>query len=287
MVSRSADRSRSAAGRRPFALRTLLACVAMSAALVAGCGEEEEVDPYVYGTLDQVTRGHVQSEGYLFEIDAPEFVLLDGNTGIARVGNHLEVIVGDDLENRAANWEGKMLGVQKFFSPYVWLMVKRVKEPVGETFNITELDSVPDPVLPEFTDVDLEEVSGFDLGSLRYNQREAIEDMVDAEVQGVGVVTQLPDHEWEEPEDAADDTTAAEPPMAWYLQAEGSDATFKITNVTEELELAFELLQAENLPFIGGVKIMDPYPWVERRESRVSAPIEVTFVRYANRYLAP
>ena len=271
--------------RRPFAVRALTLSVALVAALFAGCSEEEEVDPYVYGTLDQVTRGHVQSENFLFEIDPPEFVLIEGNTGIARVGNHLEVIVADDLENRAAGWQGKKLGVQKFFSPYVWLMVKRVKEPVGETFNVTEVDSVATPVLPNFTSVDLEEVSGFDLGSLRWNRKQQIDDMFEAEVQGVGTIVQLPDHEAEAP--AEDDTTGAEVPMAWYLQAEGSDATFKITNVTPELELAFQILEVENLPFIGGVRIGETYPFAQRRETRVSAPVEVTFVRYANRYMAP
>jgi hypothetical protein len=75
--------------------------------------------------------------------------------------------------------------------------------------------------------------------------------------------------------------------MAWYLQAEGSDATFKIENVSPALEMTFALLEMDNLPFIGGVKIGEGYTWAERRSSRVSGPIEVTFVRYANRYLAP
>jgi len=181
-----------------------------------------------------------------------------------------------------AGWEGKKLGVQKFFSPYVWLMVKRVKESTGpETFTTTAVDSVAAPVLPKFASVDLEEISGFDLGSLRWNRKAAIDDMFEAEVQGVGVVMQMPDHEFE----AESDTVQV--PMAWYLEAEGSDATFKITNVSDELELAFKMLEIDNLPFIGGVKILEPYPIAVRRASRVSAPIEITFIRYANRYLAP
>lgn len=270
---------------RSLALRALTLSVVLVAALFAGCSEEEEVDPYVYGTLDQVTRGHVESEGFLFEIDPPEFVLIEGNTGIARVGNHLEVIVADDLENRVAGWEGKKLGVQKFFSPYVWLMVKRVKEPMGETFTTTSVDSVTAPVLPAFTSVELEEVSGFDLGSLQWNRKQQIDDMFEAEVQGVGVITQLPDHEFEAEADAEGEE--AEVPMAWYLQAEGSDATFKITNVTPALELAFKMLEIDNLPFIGGVKIGETYPFAQRRATRISAPIEITFIRYAHRYLAP
>ena len=281
MISSS---SSSQAGRRARS-RALLAGVAVLALFAAGCSEEEVVDPYVYGTLDQVSRGHVRSENFLFEIPAPEFVYIQGNTGIARVNNHLEVIVADDLENRAASWDGKLLGVQKFFSPYVWLMVKRVKEPVGEEFVTTAVDSLAEVVLPAFTSVDLEEVSGFDLGSLRWNQRESIEDMFEAEVQGVGTITFELDHQAEAP--AEDDTTQVEPAMAYYLNAEGSDAKFKITNTTPALEMAFGLLEVEQLPFIGGVKIGEAYPLRERRASRVSGDVEITFVRFANRYLAP
>ena len=47
-----------------LARRVLLVAAIAPAILVAACGEEEAVDPYVYGTLDQVTRGHIQSEQY-------------------------------------------------------------------------------------------------------------------------------------------------------------------------------------------------------------------------------
>lgn len=258
-------------------------------ALFVGCGKEEEVDPYVYGSLDQVTRGFIQSKQYLFEVDAPQFVFIQGNTGIARSGNHLEVIVADNLENRAPSWGGKLIGVQKFYSPYVWLMAKRVKDGV----NITALDSVQQPVLPHFTSVKLDEVSGYDIGQLRWNQKKKIDDMVDAEVQTVGMLHYLPDHE-AEPVKPSEETTAEggegaapEPPMAWYLQAESSDAMFKIANVTPSLEFAFRLLEAEDLPFVGGVKIGAAYSYKDRRASRISAPIEVEWLRYANRYLAP
>lgn len=248
-----------------------------------GCGEEEQVDPYTYAPLRAVTEGHVISKDFLFEIDAPEFVLTHGNTGIIRNGNQLEILVADDLENRAANFQGKLIGVQKFFSPVVWLMAKRVKDGM----NVTALDSVPEPVLPKFTAPNLEEVPGFDLGKLRWNQKEAMEDIVDSELQGVGVVFQREDHELIGDYDAEADTTGQGPPTAWYLRAKDSDATFKIDNVTQSLELAFHLLEAEGLPFVGSVTVHDPYTFTDRRASRVSAPMSVNWLRYANRFLAP
>jgi hypothetical protein len=270
-----------------LARRVLLVAAFAPAIFVAACGEKEPVDPYVYGTLDQVTRGHIQSEQFLFEVDAPEFIFIDGNTGIARVENRLEVIVADDLENQVANWDGKIIGVQKFYSPYVWLMARRVKTPEGEGFVTTDLDSVAEPVIPRFLEVDLNEVNGFDIGTLRWNQKAKIDDMLDAKVSSAGTIVYLPDHEADPEAEPAEGEEVAEPAMAWYLQAESSDALFKISNVNERLEMYFKLLEEQDLPFIGEVTIGETYSYADRRESRVSAPVEVNWLRYANRFLAP
>lgn len=262
--------------------------LALPLALVAtGCGEEEEVDPYVYGSLDAVSRGWVESDQFLFEIDAPEIVFVHGNTGIVRSRdheNHLEVLVMDDFENRASALSGKLVGVQKFYSPYVWLMAKRLKDGM----NVTELDSVPNPVLPAFTDVKLEEVTGYDLSKLDARARQSdLDDMLEAEVQTVGSLVYRADHEAVADEGAAADTTATEPAMAWYLVAPENEATFKVANVTPQLEFAFRLLENEGLPFVGGIQFTEAYPRSERRASGVSGEAKVQWVRYANRYLAP
>lgn len=270
-----------------LARRVLLVAALAPALLVAACGEKEPVDPYVYGTLDQVTRGHIQSDQFLFEIDAPEFVFIDGNTGIVRVENRLEVVVAEDLENQVANWDGKIIGVQKFYTPFVWLMARRVKTPEGEGFVTTDLDSVTAPVLPKFINVDLNEVNGFDIGTLRWNTKAKIDDMFEAKVSSAGTILYLPDHEADPAAAAEDDAAMSEPAMAWYLQAESSDAMFKITNVNDRLEFYFKLLESEGLPFIGEVTIGETYSYASRKASRVSAPVQVNWLRYANRFLAP
>ena len=271
-----------------LARRVLLVAALAPAILVVGCGEKEAVDPYVYGTLDQVTRGHLQSEQFLYEIDAPEFIFIDGNTGIARVDNRLEVVVADDLENQIANWDGKIVGVQKFYTPYVWLMAKRLKTPEGEGFVTTDLDSVPEPVLPRFlTNVNLNEVTGFDLGTLRWNQKSKIDDMFEAKVSIAGSILYLPDHEAEPATEGVDGEDLVEPAMAWYLQADESDAMFKISNVTPRVEMYFKLLESEDLPLIGEVTIGETYSYKDRKATRVSAPVDINWIRYANRFLAP
>ena len=85
----------------------LVVLVATSVALT-GCGKKEEVDPYVYDTLRRVTRGDTLSVGFLFEIDAPEFDYVRGNTAIVRDGNLLEFLVGQDLENNYQNLQGTL-----------------------------------------------------------------------------------------------------------------------------------------------------------------------------------
>lgn len=261
--------------------------------LANGCGKEEEVDPYTYGTLREISRGTVESIGFLFEVDTPEFVFIDGNTAIVRDPNDpnlLEIFVADDLSNRAPSWQGKILGVQKFFTPSVYFMVKRVKDGL----STTEVDSCEEYVLPVFTDPKLEDLSGFDLGKLPWDARRGdqsdMEDRIGAEFQTAGKFVLAPDYEWVAPEDIelAEGEEAPQAPMVWYLvAADNEKAIFKIMNVTPSLEFAIKLLDQEGLPFVGGVKITEINPYRERRRLEVTGKCEIEFITFANRYLAP
>lgn len=270
----------------------LLVALAPMIFLANGCSKDEEVDPYVYGSLRELSRGSVESIDFLFEVDTPEFVYIDGNTAIVRDPsdpNLLEFLVANDLGNRAPSWQGKILGVQKFFSPSVHFMVKRVKDGL----STADVDSCEDYVLPVFTDPKLEEISGFDLGTMPYNARRGqqndLEDRIDAEFQTAGKFLLRPDHEWVAPEtELAEGEEAPEAPMAWYLvAAENEKAIFKIQNMTPSLEFGIKLLDHEGLPFVGGVKITDVHPYRERRRIEITGNCEIEFITYANRYLAP
>jgi hypothetical protein len=283
-------------GRHCFNAGALLLAAAALLTMANGCSKKKEVDPYVYGSLRDVTRGNVESVGFLFEIDCPEFVYIDGNTAIVRDPNDpnlLELLVADDLENRAPSWQGKLLGVQKFFSPAVYLMVRRVKD--GMT--TTAVDSCENFVLPHFTDPKLEEISGFDLSKMPYNARSReqkdMEDRVGMEFQTAGRVELRPDYEWKAPEPkpgekVADGEEAPQAPMVWYLvSADNDKAVFKISNVSKSLGFALKLLTSQDLPFVGAVKINTINPYRQRRREEVTGDLDIQFVTYANRYLAP
>ncbi len=279
-------------GWHRFSVGILLIAVAALLTLANGCSKKKEVDPYVYGSLREVTRGKVESIGFLFEIDCPEFVYIDGNTAIVRDPsdpNLLELLVANDLENRAPSWQGKILGVQKFFTPSVYLMVRRVKD--GMT--TTDVDSCTEFVLPSFTDPKLEEISGFDLSKMPYNlsrsHEKDLDDRIGSAFQTAGHVELRPDYEWKAPEgEVKEGEEAPQAPMVWYLiSADDDKAVFKIKNVTKSLDFALKLLTAQNLPFVGGVKVDDINPYRERRRLEVTGNLDIEFVTYANRYLAP
>ena len=123
------------------------------------------------------------------------------------------------------------------------------------------------------------------------NQKAKIDDMMDAKVSSAGTIVYLPDHEADPDAEPSTEGAAGEeviePAMAWYLQAESSDALFKISNANERLEMYFKLLESEGLPFIGEVTIGETYSYADRKASRVSAPVQINWLRYANRFLAP
>lgn len=271
--------------RNRLRLAVLWATAAASALAAPGCGKKEAEDPYVYGSLRAVTRGGIQSKTMLFEIDAPEFVFAKGDAAIVRDGNLLEIMVLRDAENRAASLSGKILGVEKRYSPFVHLVAKRVKDGTA----ITALDSVPNPVLPRLIptgDIDLAEIPGFDLKELKWNgDAEKLGDRLDSQFQTVGRIVYRPDPEAAlAAKEAGAATSQAQ--MAWFLlPAQEGDSMLKISNVTPQLEFAARLLEAENLPFVGAATLKEVYDLKKRRDTKITGKVEIGWMRYANRFM--
>jgi hypothetical protein len=267
-----------------------LALLLLVALVAAGCASNKKTkevkDPYLHATLRAVTRGTVLSKGFLFEIDAPEFVYAHGNTALIRDKNLLEVLVLPDAENRAPTLAGKKLGVQKAFSPFVYLIAKQIRD--GTT--VTPLDSVPDPVLPKvLNEKELNlEIPGFDLKKLTWDtDSKTLLDRVDSQFQTVARAVQRPDVEPPDSTVAAAQTAPpGEPRLAWFLtSAAASESAFKVANVTPELDWVLHLLQAENLPLIGAMTLTDPLPVKMRQKTKVVGHVQIGWVKYANRYL--
>jgi hypothetical protein len=227
-----------------------------------GCGKKEVVDPYVYDSLRRITRGDTLSTGFLFEIDAPEFDYVHGNTAIVRDGNLLEFVVGEDLENNYRNLKGTLLGVRKSFSPQpTHLVIKRIKRN-----GVVEADSLPTPksfVLPTLLRagaVDLE-TPGAPLPELGWSSKaikeatatflpEKAGDALKPVQTGVEKFVYVPRH------DLSDEAKANPAPAdyAWY--AVFPESALQITKLTPGAEWMLHMMLAKDLPLVGSFSLL-------------------------------
>ncbi|MFH1844497.1 MAG: hypothetical protein ABIF77_14960 [bacterium] len=277
--------------RASFVLLGVLASLCLSG--LVGCGGDEEVDPYVYASLQDVMSGTVLdtlSRDFTFEIDAPAFEFVRGNTAIVRDGNMLEFLVGPDLENRYQSYRGSLLGVQKFFRPTSHLVVKRVKR----AGVIDTLDTVTDFIMPKvLTDnaVDIK-IPGAPLPDLGWNDRS-------------NFATFLPDEKGNEkqfqtaierfvfvPKHTLPDSVQANPTakdMAWYAVFENS--TLEIVDLMPGAEWMLHLLLEKDLPLVGCFSVLELVDSYRDRRveygdlGHVIGTVKINWFRYANKYI--
>ena len=270
----------------------VLACFTVAG--IVGCGGQKEVDPYVYTSLRSVMFGDTLSHDFLFEIDAPEFEYVKGNTGIVRDGNMLWFIVGHDLENQYRTYAGSLLGVQKFFKPQPYLMIKRVKKA-----GIPQpVDSVTTYVLPRLipaSAIDLQ-TPGADLPGLRWNRQNDfvtfVPEVEEGEEPTVVAIQSMIENFPKVPRHDLPDSTKANPQPkdhAWY--AVFDEATLLIDDLTPGAEWMLELLVAKDLPLVGSFTVKEFVdPFVERRKEygdlgHVIGTMKVNWFRYANSFV--
>jgi hypothetical protein len=227
-----------------------------------GCGKKEVVDPYVYDSLRRVTRGDTLSAGFLYEIDAPEFDYVRGNTAIVRDGNLLEFVVGEDLENNYRNLKGTLLGVRKSFSPQpTHLEIKRIKRN-----GVVEADSLPTPqgvVLPTLlraSAVDLE-TPGAPLPELGWKAKDIKDaaatflpekegDALRPVQTGVETFVYVPRH------DLSDEAKANPAPAdyAWY--AVFPESSIQITKLMPGADWMLHMMLDKGLPLVGSFSLL-------------------------------
>jgi len=240
----------------------LLGLLTVTLVGLAGCGEKEVVDPYVYDSLRRVTRGDTLSVNFLFEIDAPEFDYVRGNTALVRDGNVLEFLVGEDLEHNYRNLAGTLLGVRKTFSPApTHLVIQRIKRG-----GVVEADSLPVPssytmpTLLRSGAVDLETPGAPlpDLGwktkdlkeaRLTYLPEEEGDDLKPIQT-GIETFVYMPRH------DLADSVKAnpSAEDFAWY--AVFAESAVEITELTDGADWMLHLLLDKDLPLIGSFSML-------------------------------
>ncbi|MCB1184597.1 hypothetical protein KDM41_14295 [bacterium] len=275
----------------------LLGLLAVTLFGMIGCGEKEAADPYVFDSLRRITRGDTLSPGFLFEIDAPEFEYVRGNTAIIRDGNLLEFLVAEDLENNYRNLSGALLGVKKTFSPQpTHLVLQRVKRN-----GIVEADSLPAPksyVLPTLMRagaVDLD-TPGAPLPDIGWSSKEIKEaratylpenegDPLKPVQSGIENFVYMPRH------DLAD-SVAMNPSakdFAWY--AVFPEATLEIVDLTDGAQWMMHLLLDKDLPLIGSFSLVSLNDNYQERKieheglGRVVGTMKINWFKYGNTFV--
>jgi len=244
----------------------LLGLLAVALGGLAGCGGKEEVDPYVYDSLRRVTRGDTLSVNFLFEIDAPEFEYVSGNTAIIRGRgkdhNILEFLVAEDLENEYQKLAGTLLGVQKTFTPQpTHLVLRRIKRN-----GVIEEDSLATPaeyVLPQLLRAGAidQEMPGAPIPQIGWKRTDIDE----------ARATFLPENEDDPlktvksafasfvyvPRHDLPDTVRANPgpkDFAWY--AVGEETALQLVDVTPGADWMLRMLKTKDLPLVGAFTVM-------------------------------
>lgn len=240
----------------------LMGILAITVVVMVGIPKKEKVDPYLHATLDAVTRGDTLSPGFLFDIDAPAFEFVRGNTGVVRAGNHLDFIVGKDLESLQGSLAGTRLGVRKAFSPKpTHLVLERIMRN-----GRVEADSLPAPVpitLPRLLSasaIDLQAPGaalpeiGWDPASI---QDARLSYMPQKEGESFRLVKSAYENFVYAPRHDLTAEQRANPApedYAWYLL--GKKGSIQVVDLTVGGDWMLHLLKAKGLPLIGAFTLV-------------------------------
>ncbi len=275
----------------------MLALLAVTLVGMIGCGEKEAVDPYVYDSLRRVSRGDTLSTGFLFEIDAPEFDYVRGNTAIVRSGNLLEFVVGEDLENNYRNLAGTLLGVKKSFSPQpTHYVIKRIKRNGAiEADSLAAPASYTMPRLLRAGAVDLE-TPGAPLPELGWKTKdiktaratflpEEEDDDLRPVQTGIETFTYAPRHD-------LSDSVKANPgdeDYAWY--AVFAESTVEIVDVTKGADWMLHMMLDKDLPLIGSFSLVSLEDEYSKRKiehdglGRVVGSMKINWFKFGNTFV--
>jgi len=275
----------------------LLALAAMTLIGLVGCGEKEEVDPYVYSSLRRIVQGDTLSVNFLFEMEAPEFEYVRGDVAMIRDGNLMEFLVAKNLENTYQNLAGTMLGVQKAFTPQpTHLVLKRIKRN-----GVIEADSLATPVgyaLPTLLrsgQVDLETPGAPlpELGYLASSINEARStylpenegDDLRAIQTGISDFVYVPKHNLSE-------AAAANPgpnDFAWY--AVFPNASLQIVNLDKGADWMLNLMKDQGYPLVGSFSVVSLNDKYSERKiehpglGHVVGTMQINWMKFANSFV--
>lgn len=282
--------------RRPVTV-LLLVVLAVTLVGLAGCGKKEIADPYVYDSLRSVTRGDTLSVNFRFEIDAPAFEYVRGNTAVIRDGNLLEFLVAEDLESNHQRLAGTLLGVRKTFSPQpTHLVLERIKRGGVVEADTNTLRRPKHYTLPRLLRAGAidQNVPGAPLPEIGFKQGEIDEARSTFLPEKEGdpaktVKSAFANFAYRPRHDLAEGAAPSPEDYAWYLI--GDTSSLEVVELTEGAEWMLHLLKDKDLPVIGAFTVMSlEEEWTKRRVEHpglghVVGKVRIDWFQYANTYI--
>lgn len=264
---------------------------------LVGCGKKEEVDPYLYASLNAIMKGAVKdtiSRDFTFEIEAPTFDFVRGQVGIVRDGNQLHFFVARDLENLYPRLAGTLLGVRQRFTPQpTHVVLERIKR---DGIVVQDSMAAPDPyVLPRLLRAGAVDITepGRGLTDVLWDRGRQTLDPLFPENEGdprLRFQTGLEKLVWAPRHDLPAEVreNPAEKDMAFYAVL--PQATFQIVKLAPGADYMLHLLIEQDLPLVGSVSPVSQFDFPLRRVEHeglghVVGELRINWFKYGNTFV--
>lgn len=236
--------------------------------MIAACSGSEEADPYALVTLRDVARGTVVSKGFKYRFQNPEIVAMHRNIAIIRDGNIMEFIGARSLEDKiSSHTDGFFeLSVVKQFSPYVHFKVEKCATET-DTIFFPATGGIPWPNMTMASEFSTDNYEEIDVNTIPYNRTGRLNEIADKKIKIRGKLVEK-----------------EEEGKKFYM-IEGANASFRVADSNDGVELILKVLKDRNYWFEGGVIMTEREEYANRMKTKIAGTLEIQFVHYGKQII--
>ncbi len=247
---------------------SLILISVVSMVLLAGCGEEKNVDPYAQISLRQATYGPpIVSKGYKYKIVNPEIVEAAGNLCLVREGGITSMIAGRSIADKieALDRNNITFKVVKKFSPYVHFKCDQVVSGTDTVF-ISSAGSIFYPTIKkadEFRARDYDDINWRNMG---YNKSNGLKKAAEKKFAVTAQVALV--------DEDGDDV--------WMLTGGRDDVKFRVDDIDDTILMVLRMVSAAGIEFEGGITFDEVEEWADRKINHVSGTVTIQWIKYGD-----
>ncbi len=250
------------------------------AAVLAGCGKGEQIDPYAKATLREATYGEVVSDGFLYKIVNPTIIDTLGNFVVARQGNLIQLITGNNLARQVGTM-GDMskltFNVVKRFKPMVYLQCMSIVSATDSAIVVHAKPIALPRIVDALTFTPPADYTRTEMVDLRYDDTIGLRDRVGKKLSIRGKLVRV-------------DTDSI---SFWMLEGDKAcpspyfrhdervvPARLRVKQLRPTLEIVMRMIAKTDQVFDGGVTFAGVEPYPSRADDQICAIVEIGYVRF-------